>query len=111
MKPPSTTLTHPGDPVVIPKVSPDQIDWECELAVVIGRRCRHVDEDEAMGCIAGYTIINDISDRSFKPNPGRKPASATSFSTGCTASGTIHFARWARVFFRPMWFPTRRRSP
>ena len=48
MKPPSTTLTHPGDPIVIPRVSPDQIDWECELGVVIGRRCRHVDEDEAM---------------------------------------------------------------
>ena len=33
MKPPSTTLTHPGDPIVIPRVSPDQIDWECELGV------------------------------------------------------------------------------
>ncbi len=79
MKPPSTTLTHPGDPIVIPKVSPDQIDWECELGVVIGRRCRHVDEDEAMGCIAGYTIVNDISDRSFKPNPGRKPRERDKF--------------------------------
>ena len=79
MKPPSTTLTHPGDPIVIPKVSPDQIDWECELGVVIGRRCRHVDEDEAMGCIAGYTIINDISDRSFKPNPNRKPRERDKF--------------------------------
>ena len=79
MKPPSTTLTHPGDPIVIPKVSPDQIDWECELAIVIGRRCRHVDEDEAMGCIAGYTIINDISDRSFKPNPNRKPRERDKF--------------------------------
>ena len=79
MKPPSTTLTHPGDPIVIPKVSPDQIDWECELAIVIGRRCRHVDEDEAMGCIAGYTIINDISDRSFKPNPNRKPRKRDKF--------------------------------
>jgi 2-keto-4-pentenoate hydratase/2-oxohepta-3-ene-1,7-dioic acid hydratase in catechol pathway len=79
MKPPSTTLTHPGDPILIPKVSPDQIDWECELAIVIGRRCRHVDEDEAMGCIAGYTIINDISDRSFKPNPNRKPRERDKF--------------------------------
>jgi 2-keto-4-pentenoate hydratase/2-oxohepta-3-ene-1,7-dioic acid hydratase in catechol pathway len=73
MKPASTTLTHPGDPILIPRVSPHQIDWECELGVVIGRRCRHVDEDEAMGSIAGYTLINDISDRSFKPNPKRKP--------------------------------------
>jgi 2-keto-4-pentenoate hydratase/2-oxohepta-3-ene-1,7-dioic acid hydratase in catechol pathway len=79
MKPPSTTLTHPGDPILIPKVSPGQIDWECELAIVIGRQCRHVDEDEAMSCVAGYTIINDISDRSFKPNPGRKPRERDKF--------------------------------
>ena len=79
MKPPSTTLTHPGDPIVIPRVSPDQIDWECELGIVIGRRCRHVDEDEAMGCIAGYTVVNDISDRSFKPNPNRKPRERDKF--------------------------------
>jgi 2-keto-4-pentenoate hydratase/2-oxohepta-3-ene-1,7-dioic acid hydratase in catechol pathway len=79
LKPPSTTLTHPGAPIVIPRFSPDQIDWECELGVVIGRRCRHVDEDEAMGCIAGYTIVNDISDRAFKPNPGRKPRERDKF--------------------------------
>src|SRR5262249_24503897 len=66
MKPPSTTLTRPGDPIIIPRVSPGHIDWECELGVVIGRRCRHVDEDEAMACIAGYTIVNDISDRAFR---------------------------------------------
>ena len=79
MKPPSTTLTRPGDPIVIPRVSPDHIDWECELGVVIGRRCRHVDEDEAIGCIAGYTIVNDISDRAFKPNPDRKPRERDKF--------------------------------
>ncbi len=79
MKPASTTLTHPRDPILIPRVSPKAIDWECELAVVIGRRCRHVDEDEAVGCIAGYTIINDVSDRSFKPNPGRKPRDRDKF--------------------------------
>ncbi len=79
MKPASTTLTHPGDPIIIPRVSPNQIDWECEVGVVIGRRCRHVDEDEAMGSIAGYTVINDISDRGFKPNPGRKPRERDKF--------------------------------
>ena len=76
MKPASTTLTHPGDPIVIPRVSPGQIDWECELGIVIGRRCRHVDEDEAMGCIAGYTIVNDISDRSLQAESQAKAARA-----------------------------------
>ncbi|MEZ6047031.1 MAG: fumarylacetoacetate hydrolase family protein [Planctomycetaceae bacterium] len=71
MKPPTTTLTHPGDPVVIPKVSPDQIDWECELAIVIGKRCRGVSEADALSYVAGYTVVNDISDRHFRPNPTR----------------------------------------
>jgi 2,4-didehydro-3-deoxy-L-rhamnonate hydrolase len=72
MKPPTTTLTNPGDPVILPKVSPDHIDWECELGVVIGRTCRQVDEAEALAYVAGYTVVNDISDRKFKPNPARK---------------------------------------
>ncbi len=73
MKPSSTTLTNPGDPIIIPACSPDQIDWECELGVVIGRRCRHVTEAEALKYVAGYTVINDISDRNFTPNPNRMP--------------------------------------
>ncbi|MEX2286617.1 MAG: fumarylacetoacetate hydrolase family protein [Planctomycetaceae bacterium] len=71
MKPPSTTLTHPGRPVKIPAVSPNHIDWELELAVIIGKRCKGVDEANALGCVAGYTIVNDISDRKFRPNPSR----------------------------------------
>lgn len=71
MKPASTTLTDPGKPVQIPRVSPQGIDWEVELAVVIGRKARHVTEQEALGCVAGYTVINDISHRKFHPNSGR----------------------------------------
>jgi len=71
MKPPSTTLTNPGDPVRIPAVSPDHIDWELELGVIIGKRCQSVTEADAMQYVAGYTVVNDISDRKFKPNPGR----------------------------------------
>ncbi len=71
MKPPTTTLTNPGDPVRIPAVSPDHIDWEIELGVVIGRRCKGVKEKEALQYVAGYTVVNDISDRHFKPNPNR----------------------------------------
>jgi 2-keto-4-pentenoate hydratase/2-oxohepta-3-ene-1,7-dioic acid hydratase in catechol pathway len=71
-KPPSTTLTHPGDPVRIPAVSPDHVDWELELGVVIGQRCRAVAEADALRYVAGYTICNDISDRKFRINPARK---------------------------------------
>lgn len=72
MKPPSTTLSHPGQSVAIPAGSPDGIDWECELAVVIGRTCRGVSAAEALSHVAGYTVLNDISHRKFRPNPGRK---------------------------------------
>lgn len=71
MKPPSTTLTNPGDPVRIPSVSPDQIDWELELGVIIGQQCSQVSEEEALNYVAGYTVVNDISDRAFHPNPNR----------------------------------------
>jgi 2,4-didehydro-3-deoxy-L-rhamnonate hydrolase len=71
MKPPLTTLTNPGDPVRIPAVSPDHVDWELELGVVIGKQAKGVAEADALSYVAGYTVINDISDRKFKPNPGR----------------------------------------
>lgn len=72
MKPPSTTLTHPEASVAIPRVSPDHIDWEVELAVVMGRRAKGVSEQEALKYVAGYTVINDLSDRRFRPNPNRE---------------------------------------
>jgi 2,4-didehydro-3-deoxy-L-rhamnonate hydrolase len=79
MKPPSTTITHPGDPIVIPGVSPGHIDWECELGVVIGRVCRHVSEEDALDHVAGYTIVNDISDRQYRPNSKRKQRERDAF--------------------------------
>lgn len=79
MKPPSTTLTHPGDPIRIPAVSPDHIDWELELAVVIGKRAKGVKEQDALDYVAGYTVINDISNRKFTPNPNRKQRDKDSF--------------------------------
>lgn len=79
MKPPSTTLIDPGATIRIPRVSPGAIDWELELAVVIGKRCKHVKEADALGVVAGYAVINDISDRKFRPNPDRKPRDRDKF--------------------------------
>ena len=79
MKPPTTTLTHPGLAIQIPAVSPHSIDWELELAVIIGRRCKGVKEAEALQYVAGYTVINDISDRKFRPNPQRKKRDKDTF--------------------------------
>lgn len=71
-KPPSTTLTHPGEPIRIPAVSPNHVDWELELGVIIGKRCHGVSEADALRYVAGYSVCNDISDRKFQINPGRK---------------------------------------
>ncbi len=79
MKPPSTTLSDPGSPVHIPAISPDFIDWELELAVVIGRKAKAVHEAEALNVVAGYTVVNDISNRRFRPNPDRKTREKDNF--------------------------------
>jgi 2-keto-4-pentenoate hydratase/2-oxohepta-3-ene-1,7-dioic acid hydratase in catechol pathway len=79
MKPPTTTLTNPGEPLRIPAVSPGAIDWELELGVVIGRGGKGIREADALAHVAGYTVINDISDRKFRPNPGRKTREKDSF--------------------------------
>jgi acylpyruvate hydrolase len=59
------TIIGPGAPVVVPPET-GQADFEAELAVVIGRRTRRVSEKEAMACVAGYTIFNDVSARDFQ---------------------------------------------
>jgi 2-keto-4-pentenoate hydratase/2-oxohepta-3-ene-1,7-dioic acid hydratase in catechol pathway len=55
-------LTSDGEPIRLP-VGRTQIDWECELAVVIGRTADHVSPEQAKDYIAGYTLQNDVSDR------------------------------------------------
>lgn len=79
MKPPGTTLTNPGDPIRIPEVSPDHVDWELELGVIIGQQCKGVSEADALNYVAGYTVINDVSDRKFHPNPGREERAKDGF--------------------------------
>jgi len=56
------TLNGPEDPVPMPKES-GKIDWEVELALVIGKRCKRVSKKDAFSVIAGYTVMNDVSGR------------------------------------------------
>lgn len=62
---PSATLAAPGETLPVPAAS-HRIDYEGELAVVIGRRCKAVAEDEALAHVAGYTLANDISARDWQ---------------------------------------------
>jgi 2-keto-4-pentenoate hydratase/2-oxohepta-3-ene-1,7-dioic acid hydratase in catechol pathway len=61
----STTVIAPGEPVILPSTS-QQVDYEAELAVVIGRRAKHVKADRAYDYVLGYTAFNDVSARDFQ---------------------------------------------
>ncbi len=63
LKPPTTALIGPGEPITIPADPAARVDWEAELAVVIGRGGKHIPEAEALAHVAGYTALNDISQR------------------------------------------------
>jgi 2-keto-4-pentenoate hydratase/2-oxohepta-3-ene-1,7-dioic acid hydratase in catechol pathway len=55
-----------GKPIVIPADASDQVQYEGELVVVIGRRCKNVPEEEALDYVFGYTIGNDVSERTWQ---------------------------------------------
>ncbi|MDQ2716017.1 MAG: fumarylacetoacetate hydrolase family protein [Chloroflexota bacterium] len=59
------SLTGPTSPILLPNVS-SQIDYEGELAVIIGTRCKEVSEQEALQYVAGYSIMNDVSARDLQ---------------------------------------------
>lgn len=61
----TTALVGPNDTIVIPKNS-TKTDWEVELAVVIGKKASYVEEADAMDCVAGYCLHNDVSEREFQ---------------------------------------------
>jgi 2-keto-4-pentenoate hydratase/2-oxohepta-3-ene-1,7-dioic acid hydratase in catechol pathway len=95
---PSTTLTATGQPIKLPAAAPDAVDWELELAVIIGRRAKRVSEAEALNHVAGYAVVNDVSQRRFRPNPGRKKRERDAFfdwlhgkwfDSFCAVSGAV----------------------
>jgi acylpyruvate hydrolase len=75
----SNAIISPEQPIVIPPMS-KQIDYEAELGVIIGRRARHVSVQNALECVAGYTIINDVSARDLQA-ADRQWLRAKSFDT------------------------------
>lgn len=61
----SSSLCGPNDNVELPR-NATKTDWEVELGVVIGSRAKYVDQQDALGHIAGYCVINDVSERAFQ---------------------------------------------
>jgi 2-keto-4-pentenoate hydratase/2-oxohepta-3-ene-1,7-dioic acid hydratase in catechol pathway len=64
-----SALTGPYDNVVLPRGS-SKVDWEVELAIIIGKRASYVDVEEAMDFVAGFTLHNDYSERAFQLERG-----------------------------------------
>lgn len=61
-----TCVTGPFDPIEVPTVAPDWVDYEGELGIVIGTRCRNVSVERAPDVVAGYLIVNDVSVRDWQ---------------------------------------------
>ena len=80
-----TCIVGPNDNVMVPRDS-TQLDWEVELGVVIGRTARHVEEKDALRYVAGYCVINDVSERDFQLKKG---ASQWSKGKGCDTFGPL----------------------
>ncbi|TFI57653.1 FAA hydrolase family protein [Sphingomonas parva] len=62
-------LTGPNDEVMLPRGS-EKTDWEVELGVIIGKTCRYVEQAEALDHVAGYVLVNDVSERCFQKELG-----------------------------------------
>ena len=65
----TSSLTGPNDPVMLPRDSV-KTDWEVELGVVIGRRACYVSESDALDYVAGYCVVNDVSERAYQLERG-----------------------------------------
>lgn len=67
----TTSLIGDGDPIVIDRALTERVDWEVELAVVIGRAMRDVDAADALDYVSGYTVANDVSARDLQFGDGQ----------------------------------------
>jgi 2-keto-4-pentenoate hydratase/2-oxohepta-3-ene-1,7-dioic acid hydratase in catechol pathway len=66
-----TAVQNPGDPILLPRHLPsEEVDYEAELAVVIGRRCKNVPRAKALDYVLGYTCANDVSARDWQRKKG-----------------------------------------
>ena len=81
----SGSLQHPGEPIVLPRrLRSDRVDYEGELAVVIGTTCHNVDRDHALDHVLGYTCANDVSARDWqKQGGGGQWCRGKSFASFC----------------------------
>jgi 2-keto-4-pentenoate hydratase/2-oxohepta-3-ene-1,7-dioic acid hydratase in catechol pathway len=79
----TTSVIGPDDAIMLPPSAPEEVDYEAELAVIIGRSAKEVSEDRAMDYVFGYTCANDLTARDCQKRRDRQWARAKSFDTFC----------------------------
>src|SRR4051812_40383642 len=82
----SSAICGPYDNVEIPRGS-EKTDWEVELGIVIGRPAKYVSQDQALSHVAGYCVVNDVSERTFR---------SSGAVSGIRAKVTTPLGRWVR---------------
>lgn len=78
---PASSVIGPGSPIVRPRAS-QRVDFEAELGVVMGRPAKKVSQEEALGCVLGYTCVNDVTARDLQISDGQWTR-AKGFDTFC----------------------------
>jgi 2-keto-4-pentenoate hydratase/2-oxohepta-3-ene-1,7-dioic acid hydratase in catechol pathway len=81
----ASAVQNPGDPIVLPRWLPSQkVDYECELAIIIGQTCKNVSRAQALDYVLGYTCANDVSARDWqKEGGGGQWCRGKTFDTFC----------------------------
>jgi len=102
----TTSLVGPNDDLIMPK-NARKVDWEVELAVVMGKTCSYIEREEALEYVAGYALHNDYSERAFQLERGGqwvKGKSADTFAplgpflaTSDEIPDTSHLGMWLKV--------------
>ena len=77
----ANTVIGPGEPIILPAMAPDEVDYECELVMVIGKRAKNVSSEEAMDYVLGFTCGNDVSARDCQLRQDKQWARGKCFDT------------------------------
>jgi len=75
------TIIGPDEPIILPAIAPDEVDYEAELVIVIGRPAKNLSEADALDAVLGYTCGNDVSARDCQFKLDKQWARAKSFDT------------------------------
>ena len=92
----NTAVTAAYEPIVLPAEAGEEVDYEAELAVIIGRTARNVGEEEALEYVLGYTCANDVSARDCQLRRDQQWARGKSFDTFCPLGPAVLIDREVR---------------